>query len=94
MRELDAKKSSDFQPVHAFNAPKKLSPGEVVRVDIAIMPTAMRWHAGQQLKLTISGTDLKRSGAPLPTLNQGTHIVHTGAERASYLQVPVVPWTP
>ena len=58
------------------------------------MPTAMRWHAGQQLKLTIAGTFVKGASLPLPTLNAGTHVVHTGAEHASYIQVPVVPWTP
>ncbi|HEX6241595.1 MAG TPA: CocE/NonD family hydrolase C-terminal non-catalytic domain-containing protein, partial [Polyangiales bacterium] len=94
LRELDSDESSDFLPVHAFTTPKKLSPGEVVPVDIAIMPTAMRWHAGQTLKLTIAGSYLKGSGLPLPTINQGTHVVHTGADRASYLQLPAVPWTP
>jgi predicted acyl esterase len=94
LRALDAESSREDQPVHAFNAPQKLAPGEVVPVDIAIMPTAMRWHAGQQLKLTIAGAPVKGPNLPLKTLNVGTHVVHTGAERASYLQVPVVPWTP
>lgn len=94
MRALDKEKSTDFLPVHAFNAPQKLTPGQVVPVDIAIMPTAMRWHAGQQLKLTIAGTFVKGPSLPLPTLNAGTHVVHTGGEQASYLQLPVVPFTP
>jgi predicted acyl esterase len=93
MRELASDKSTDYLPVHAFDAPQKLSPGEIVAVDIAMMPTAMRWHAGQQLKLTVAGTYLKGSGLPLTTLNQGTHVVHTGAEHASFLQLPSVPWT-
>jgi hypothetical protein len=33
------------------------------------------------------------SGLPLPTLNKGMHIVHSGGDHASYLQVPVVAWT-
>jgi predicted acyl esterase len=94
LRKLDGDKSTDFLPVHTFDAPQKLSAGEVVPVDIAIMPTALRWHAGQMLKLTISGTFVKGPGLALTTLNQGMHVVHTGAERASYLQLPVVPWTP
>jgi predicted acyl esterase len=95
LRDLDAGKSTDFLPVHAFKAPHKLSQGEIVPVDVAIMPTAMRWHAGQSLKLTIAGAPLKvTSMQPLVTLNQGTHILHTGGEHASYLQLPVVDWTP
>jgi hypothetical protein len=49
---------------------------------------------GQQLKLTIAGTYVRGSGLPLTTLNKGKHIVHTGAERASFIQLPMVPWTP
>lgn len=90
LRALDPGKSTDFLPVHAFKSAQKLAPGEVVPVDIAIMPTAMRWHAGQQLKLTIAGTYVKGPALPLPTLNKGTHVIHTGADRASYLQLPVV----
>jgi predicted acyl esterase len=93
LRDLDTKLSTDFLPVHAFKTAHKLAPGEVVPVDIAIMPTAMRWHAGQQLKLTIAGTYVKGPALPLTTLNKGTHVVHTGADHASYLQVPVVPWS-
>src|SRR5262249_25374399 len=70
LRELDSGKSTDFLPVHAFKAGKPLGDGEVVPVDIAIMPTAMRWHAGQTLKLTIAGTNIKASGTP-PTINAG-----------------------
>ena len=94
LRALDGAKSHADQPVHAFTTPQKLTPGEVVPVDIAIVPTAMRWHAGQQLKLTIAGAPVKGPSLPLKTLNVGTHVVHTGASRASYLQVPVVAWTP
>jgi predicted acyl esterase len=94
MRALDDDKSSDFLPVHAFKAPQKLADAEVVQLDIALMPTAMRWHAGQQLKLTIAGSYVKGPGLPLPTLNQGKHVVHTGSDHASYVQLPVVAWTP
>ncbi|MET0343408.1 MAG: CocE/NonD family hydrolase [Polyangiales bacterium] len=94
LRAVDASKSIEGQPVHAFDTPRKLVPGEVVPVDVAIMPTAMRWHAGQQLKLTVAGAPVKGPNLPLKTLNAGTHVVHTGGERASYLQVPVVPFTP
>ena len=93
MRELDKSKSTEFLPVHAFRTPHKLGKGEVVQLDIALMPTALRWHKGEQLQLTIAGSYVKGSGLPLPTLNHGKHIVHTGKDHASYIQLPVVPWT-
>lgn len=94
LRELDRRKSTPYLPVHAFKAAQKLKPGEIVPVDIAIMPTSMRWHAGQTLRFTIGGSYERAPGMFVPTLNAGTHVVHTGADHASYLQLPVVPWTP
>ena len=79
--------------MHAFKTSRKLKQGELVPVDIAIMPTALRWHAGQKLKLTVAGKYVKSPGAPLTTLNDGMHIVHTGGDQAAYIQLPVVPWT-
>ena len=93
MRALDEGKSSDYLPVYAFKSAQKLKAGEVVQLDIALMPTAMRWHAGQQLRLTVAGSYVKGPGLPLTTLNEGTHVVHSGAGRASYLRLPVVEWT-
>jgi predicted acyl esterase len=94
MRELDKNLSTEYLPVHAFQSAKKLGGGEVAELDIAIQPTALRWHKGQKLRLTIAGTFVRGGGLPLTTLNKGTHIVHTGGEHASYLQIPVVKWTP
>ncbi|HET8932834.1 MAG TPA: CocE/NonD family hydrolase [Polyangiales bacterium] len=93
MRELDKDKSTDFLPVHKLTDAQKLKKGEVVELNLAMMPTALRWHKGQKLKLTIAGTYVRGSGLPLTTLNKGTHIIHSGGDHASYLQLPVVPWT-
>jgi predicted acyl esterase len=93
MRELDDDLSTDYLPVHKFTSVKKLEQGEVVALDIAIMPTALRWHKGQKLRLTLAGTFVRGGGLPLTTLNKGTHVVYSGGEHASYLQLPVVPWT-
>jgi predicted acyl esterase len=53
----------------------------------------MRWRKGEKLRLTIAGRFVRGSGLPLTTLNQGKHIIYSGGEHASYLQLPVVPWT-
>lgn len=87
-RELDPELSTPFNPVYSLNNPRKIKPGEIVAVDVAILPTAMRWHCGEGLRFTVSGHYV----APFPpTLNQGTHVIHAGGDHASYLQVPVVP---
>jgi predicted acyl esterase len=93
MRELDSDLSTEYLPVHKFQSVKKLAKGEIVALDIAMMPTALRWHKGEKLRLTIAGRFVRGAGLPLTTLNKGKHIIHSGGEHASYLQLPVVPWT-
>lgn len=93
-RELDPKLSTRFNPVQAHTADQKLSPGEVVPVDIEIVPSARIWHAGERIRLEIAGRYIREGWfEPLTweTDNAGRHVIHTGGERASYLQVPVLP---
>ncbi len=56
----------------------------------------MKWHAGEQLELLITGVELlKRPEFPEmssgPYINQGTHTIYTGEEYDSYLIIPVIP---
>jgi predicted acyl esterase len=81
-------------------------PGEIVPVDIAIMPASEVFHAGEQLRFTIAGhaysappSNAKLTGMlafmhplpPLPTTNAGVHVIHAGGNHQSYLQIPVIP---
>ena len=83
------------QPFLLHTAEEFLSPGQIVPVDIPIWPTGMKWHAGEQLKLIVSGYNLKGPmfpGMPLaPTRNKGEHVIHTGGKYDSHLLVPVIP---
>ncbi|MFE0678561.1 CocE/NonD family hydrolase [Streptomyces sp. NPDC058867] len=90
LRALDRDKSTAYLPVHAFNRSQPLGSGEVVALDIALMPIGLRVHAGQSLRLTVAGHFVGGSELPLSTINRGTHVVHTGGEHASYLTLPVV----
>jgi predicted acyl esterase len=92
MRDLDKNLSTDFNPVYALTTPRKLSPGEVVPVDVALLPIELRWHAGQTLRLTVGGHYEGENVLPIPTITIGTDVIHTGGSDASYLQVPVVTW--
>ncbi|HHV12187.1 MAG TPA: CocE/NonD family hydrolase [Clostridiales bacterium] len=93
-RKLDEKLSTDFQPVQAHTCSEKLSPGEIVPVDIEIWPTSRIWHKGQQIRVQICGRYIREGWfEPLQweADNKGQHIIHTGGKYDSFLQVPVIP---
>ncbi|WP_399921374.1 CocE/NonD family hydrolase C-terminal non-catalytic domain-containing protein [Streptomyces kanamyceticus] len=93
MRHLDKTLATDDVPAHTFDRVEKLSPGEVVDVEIDLLPVRLTFHPCEQLRLVISGRSLL--GTMMPGIreyepaNSGRHIVHTGGDRASYLQLPV-----
>lgn len=94
MRHLDEKASTDEIPVHSFDRVEKLTPGEVVDVEIELSPIGLVFYPGEQLRLVIGAKDL--FGPWMPGLreyvprNTGRHVIHSGGTRASYLQLPVV----
>ena len=93
-RALDQKASKHFEPVLSHLKEEKLSAGEIVPVDIAIVPSSKIWHKGQQLRLEIAGRYIREGWfEPLSweTDNKGNHIVHTGGAYESFLQIPVIP---
>lgn len=93
-RELDEKLSTDFQPVQAHQKDEKLHPGEIVPVDIEIVPISRIWHKGQQLRIQIAGRYIREGWfEPLhwEIDNKGNHVIHTGDTYDSFLQIPVVP---
>jgi predicted acyl esterase len=93
-RELDQDQSSDFQPIQAHKHEYKLSPGEIVPIDVEINPFSRIWHAGEILRVQIAARYIRDPHWIEPlfwdTDNHGRHIVHTGGAYQSFLQVPVV----
>ncbi len=93
-RHLDEKLSSDFQPVQSHRKEEKLKPGEIVAVEVEIHPHSRIWHKGQQLRVQIAGRYIREFWfEPLSweTDNKGNHVIHSGGEYDSYLQIPVIP---
>ncbi|MEU6444596.1 CocE/NonD family hydrolase [Streptomyces sp. NPDC047046] len=93
MRHLDPALSTDEVPAHSFDRVEKLAPGEVAEVEIDLLPVGLAFRAGQQLRLVVSGRSLLGTMMPgnreyVPA-NSGRHLVHTGGDHASYLQLPV-----
>lgn len=93
-RSLDEDLSTDFQPIQSHLKEEKLSPGEIVPVDIEIVPISRFWHKGQSLRIQIAGRYIREGWFEPLTWdidNHGKHIIHTGGEYESYLQIPVIP---
>jgi len=93
MRHLDETLSTDMVPVHTFDRVEKLSPEQVVDVEIDLLPVGLVFYPGEQLRFVVSGRSLLGTMMPgtreyVPA-NSGRHVIHTGGEHASYLQLPV-----
>jgi predicted acyl esterase len=93
LRKLDETLSTDDVPAHTFDHIEKLAPGEIVEVDIELLPVGLVFYPGEQLRFVVSSRNLL--GTLMPGIreyvgaNSGRHVIHTGGEHASYLQLPV-----
>ncbi|MFL1428682.1 MULTISPECIES: CocE/NonD family hydrolase [unclassified Nocardiopsis] len=94
LRHLDETLSTDDIPVHSFDRVEKLSPGEVVEVEIELLPVGLVFYPGEQLRFVVSSRNILGPMMPgtkdYAPANSGRHIIHTGGERASYLRLPVL----
>lgn len=92
-RHLDETLTTVDVPAHAFDRVEKLAAGEIVAIEIDLLPVGLAFHPGEQLRFVISSRNLLGTMMPgigeYAGVNSGTHIIHTGGERASYLQLPV-----
>lgn len=92
-RHLDESLTTDDVPAHTFDRIEKLSPGEIVEIDIELPPIGLVFYPGQQLRFVVSSRNLL--GTLMPGIqeyvgaNSGQHVIHTGGEHPSYLQLPV-----
>ena len=98
-RELDLSESTDYQPVMAHQKDEPLEQGKVYELDVEIHPHARIWHKGEELRVEITPEFIKTDwyedhGMNFYTDNgpEGTkHVIHTGGEYPSYLQIPTIP---
>ncbi len=103
-RELDEARSTPYQPWLKHQRALKIKPGEIVAVEIEILPTSTFFHAGETLQLTVQGGDFTYTKSnPLPlkhgripvlhanTVNRGRHVIYAGGKYDSHLLVPVIP---
>lgn len=92
-RYLDKTLSTEDVPAHSFDRVEKLSAGEIVDVEIDLLPLGLVFRPGEQLRFIVSARNL--TGTMMPGLreytgvNSGQHVIHTGGRHASYLQLPI-----
>jgi len=70
-RKLDAERSTEWQPWHTHDQARKLTPGEIVEVDLEIWPGSASLPAGYRLALTLQGKDFERPGESGPQRGSG-----------------------
>ena len=82
------------QPVMAHKRELKVQPGEIVPVDIEIVPSSRIFHKGEKLRVQIAGRYIREGWfEPLAwdTDNHGRQLIYTGGQYESFIQVPVIP---
>ncbi|MBI2755883.1 MAG: CocE/NonD family hydrolase [Chloroflexi bacterium] len=98
-RALDAALSLPYRPYHPHDRADPVPPGEVVPVEVEVLPTSMVFEAGHRLVLDVEAHDGVGSGRGQhndPTDRPaerfaGENTLYTGPEHESYLLVAVVP---
>ncbi len=93
-RKTDPDRSRFYRPFHTHDDVWPLDPGEVVQVQVEILPTSMIFKKGHRILLDIQAGDSYGAGffthdnAPRRV---GENRVHTGGDSAGYLLLPVIP---
>lgn len=95
MRHLDEQETTDEIPAYSFDRVEKLEKGQVVEADIVMSPVGMAFHKGESIRLIISpkeeyGNSMMPGTTGCIPKNRGWQVIHTGADKASYLQLPVM----
>ena len=99
LRALDPELSTATQPIPACTRSEPVRPGEIVAMDIELLPSATVFRRGDELRLVVSGrwpTPRNPFFGGFPTAYEpspkGTEIrLHWGPEYAAHLTVPVIP---
>jgi predicted acyl esterase len=90
-RKLDPKLSRPERPFHAHDAEQKLKPNEVVPIEVEIRTTSMIFQKGTRIRVDVLSHDNEQYFA---AYHLGTNSIYTGADRASYILLPIVPRRP
>jgi uncharacterized protein len=90
-RELDDRRSTPWQPWLRHQRLMKLKAGDIVPLEIEVLPSGTVFNAGEQLRLVVQGYDIIDfwyRHAHKETVNDGHHVIHAGGNYDSHLLLP------
>jgi len=97
-RKLDPERSTPYRPYHTHDEIRKVRPGEVVPVEIEILPTSAIFERGHRLVIEVGARDDARSffqhDDPRDRIERGTVSLHTGGRFDSHVLLPIIPARP
>jgi predicted acyl esterase len=93
-REKDPQRSTELRPFYTHTNPQPLTPGEVYRFDIEVLPVAYVFRKGHRIRLEIANGDSAVTDAvfthPYPPTAIGSDTIHHDGAHLSCLRLPVV----
>lgn len=94
-RKLDEEKSTALAPKLLQTGEEKISPNQIVPIEIPFWPFGMKWEAGETLEVQICPIGkIVRPEFPqipqTPSIGKGKQIIHFGGKYDSKLRIPVV----
>lgn len=94
LREVDENQSTEHYLVHSFRKTEKITPGEVVKLQIPIWPAGIAFAAGESVVFKVSGHEMRFAEMQYlyntaTTVNKGTHNIYCGA--SGYFSEVVLP---
>ena len=92
-RELDHARSKPWQPFLSHERDQRLEPGQIVPVEIEILPSSTLFAKGETLRLEIKGQDIysSRMLQHKELCNVGHHSIYSGGNYDSHILLPIVP---
>jgi len=93
-REKDLRRTTELRPFYTHTNPQPLTPGEIYRFDVEMLPTAYVFKRGHRIRLEIANGDSPLTDAvfthPYPPTAIGTDTIHHHGAYQSCLMLPVV----
>lgn len=93
--DQELSKSHAITYSHTEEAIQKVKPEEIVKLEIAIWPTAMVFEAGEKIILKVAGhhmtlAEFEPLRGAFSAENKGHHVVHFGGRYPSHIEIPIV----
>ena len=94
-RETDRQRSKAYWPFHTHAKEEFVPPGEIVRLDIGLWPTGIRFETGEKLVLKVAGHNMTLAEFPplrgqFQCRNRGVHNLFVGSEYDSSITIPML----